>query len=171
MVETGLSLSETQFGEQVKSNRSARAKGVYERLVISRHALRNALLPAITAPGGKSQRLCPDRYREPFSPISRLLDGGLRHTYAGREQSRGKGIGRGANSAVARPRRSWPTLGGAVWSLASDAKQRCPDIDARLVCRRGVGASCRDHEEVRPWRSNELHSAPSRLTERPMNTT
>ena len=95
--------------------RTARAKGVYERLVISRHALRNALLPAITAPAGKSQRRCPDRYREPFSPISRLLDGGLRHTYAGREQSRGKGIGRGANSAVARPRRSWPTLGGAVW--------------------------------------------------------
>ena len=48
-------------------------------------------------------------------------------------------------------------------SLASDAKQGCPDIDARLVCRRGVGASCRDHEEVRPWRSNALHSAPSRL--------
>src|ERR1700688_3322635 len=24
-------------------------------------------------------------------------------------------------------------------SLASDAKQGCPDIDARLVCRRGVG--------------------------------
>src|ERR1700682_1528630 len=33
-------------------------------------------------------------------------------------------------------------------SLASDAKQGCPDIDAKLVCRRGVGASCRDHEEV-----------------------
>src|SRR5580704_448652 len=30
-----------------------------------------------------------------------------------------------------------------------------------LVCRRGVWASCRDHEEVRPWRSNALHSAPS----------
>src|ERR1700692_2646368 len=56
-------------------------------------------------------------------------------------------------------------------SLASDAKQRCPDIDARLVCRRGVGASCRDHEEVRPWRSNALHSEPSRLPERPMNKT
>src|SRR5260370_26923256 len=56
-------------------------------------------------------------------------------------------------------------------SLASDAKQGCPDIDARLVCRRGVGASWRDHEEVRPWRSNALHSAPSPLTERPMNTT
>src|SRR5258708_9509895 len=56
-------------------------------------------------------------------------------------------------------------------SLASDAKQGCPHIDARLVCRRGVGASWRDHEEVRPWRSNALHSAPSRLTERPMNTT
>src|SRR5258708_34247120 len=55
--------------------------------------------------------------------------------------------------------------------LASDAKQGGPDIDARLVCRRGVGASCRNHEEVRPWRSNALHSAPSRLTERPMNTT
>src|SRR5713101_6663471 len=81
---------------------------------------------------GFDLRQAQDRYREPFSPISRLLDGGLRHTYAGREQSRGKGIGRGANSAVARPRRSWPTLGGAVWSLASDAKQRCPDIDARL---------------------------------------
>ena len=31
--------------------RTARAKGVYERLVISRHALRNALLPAITVIG------------------------------------------------------------------------------------------------------------------------
>jgi peptide/nickel transport system permease protein len=31
--------------------RSARAKGVFERLVISRHALRNALLPAITVIG------------------------------------------------------------------------------------------------------------------------
>ncbi len=28
---------------------------------------------------------------------------------------RGKGIGRGAKSAVARLRRSWPTRGGAVW--------------------------------------------------------
>ena len=28
--------------------RTARAKGVYEKLIISRHALRNALLPAIT---------------------------------------------------------------------------------------------------------------------------
>src|SRR5260221_2475248 len=56
-------------------------------------------------------------------------------------------------------------------SLASDAKQMCPDIDARLVCRRGVGASCRDHEEVRSWRSHALHLAPSRLTERLMNTT
>jgi hypothetical protein len=94
--------------------------------VISRHALRNALLPAITAPGGKSQRRCPDRYREPFSPISRLLDGGLRHTYAGREQSRGKGIGRGANSAVARPRRSWPTLGGAVWESGERREAEVP---------------------------------------------
>src|SRR5216683_1938559 len=80
---------------------------------------------------------------------------------------RGKAIGRGANRAVARLRRSWPTRGGAVWESASDAKQGPPGIDARLVCRRGVGASCRDHEEVRPWRSNALHSAPSRLTERP----
>jgi len=48
-------LSETQSGSQVKSNRTARAEGVYERLVISRHALRNALLPAITAPGGKKR--------------------------------------------------------------------------------------------------------------------
>src|SRR6202051_3550668 len=56
-------------------------------------------------------------------------------------------------------------------SLARDAKQGWPDIDARLVRRRGVGASCRDHEEVRSWRSNALHSAPSRLTESPMNTT
>ncbi len=31
--------------------RTARAKGVYERLVIARHALRNALLPAITVIG------------------------------------------------------------------------------------------------------------------------
>ena len=31
--------------------RTARAKGVYERLVVSRHALRNALLPAITVIG------------------------------------------------------------------------------------------------------------------------
>lgn len=31
--------------------RTARAKGVYERLVVSRHALRNALLPAITVMG------------------------------------------------------------------------------------------------------------------------
>jgi peptide/nickel transport system permease protein len=31
--------------------RTARAKGVYERLVITRHALRNALLPAITVIG------------------------------------------------------------------------------------------------------------------------
>ena len=31
--------------------RTARAKGVYEKLVISRHALRNALLPAITVLG------------------------------------------------------------------------------------------------------------------------
>src|SRR4029079_3200879 len=31
--------------------RTARAKGVFEKLVISRHALRNALLPAITAIG------------------------------------------------------------------------------------------------------------------------
>lgn len=31
--------------------RTARAKGVYERMVISRHALRNALLPAITVIG------------------------------------------------------------------------------------------------------------------------
>src|SRR5258708_39763176 len=29
--------------------------------------------------------------------------------------------------------------------------------------------ACRNHEEVRVWRSNALHSAPSRLTERPMN--
>jgi hypothetical protein len=76
--------------------------------------------------GGKSQRRCPDRYREPFSPISRLLDSGLRHTYAGREQSRGKGIGRGANSAVARPRRSWPTLGGAVWESGERREAEVP---------------------------------------------
>src|SRR5258708_27698939 len=44
------------------------------------------------------------------------------------------------------PRRSWPTLGGPVWSLASDAKQRGPDIDARLVGRHAAGASCRDIE-------------------------
>jgi peptide/nickel transport system permease protein len=31
--------------------RTARAKGVYEKLVVSRHALRNALLPAITVIG------------------------------------------------------------------------------------------------------------------------
>ena len=31
--------------------RTARAKGVYERLVVSRHAMRNALLPAITVIG------------------------------------------------------------------------------------------------------------------------
>ena len=31
--------------------RTARAKGVFERLVVSRHALRNALLPAITVMG------------------------------------------------------------------------------------------------------------------------
>ncbi len=31
--------------------RSARAKGVYERLVVSRHAMRNAMLPAITVIG------------------------------------------------------------------------------------------------------------------------
>jgi peptide/nickel transport system permease protein len=31
--------------------RTARAKGVYEKLVVSRHALRNALLPAITVMG------------------------------------------------------------------------------------------------------------------------
>ena len=31
--------------------RTARAKGVFERLVVSRHALRNALLPAITVIG------------------------------------------------------------------------------------------------------------------------
>jgi peptide/nickel transport system permease protein len=31
--------------------RTARAKGVYERLVVSRHAMRNALLPAITVVG------------------------------------------------------------------------------------------------------------------------
>ena len=31
--------------------RTARAKGVYERLVISRHALRNALLPVVTVIG------------------------------------------------------------------------------------------------------------------------
>ena len=31
--------------------RTARAKGVFEKLVISRHALRNALLPAITVIG------------------------------------------------------------------------------------------------------------------------
>jgi peptide/nickel transport system permease protein len=31
--------------------RTARAKGVYERLIVSRHALRNALLPAITVIG------------------------------------------------------------------------------------------------------------------------
>jgi hypothetical protein len=39
-------------------------------------------------------------------------------------------------------------------------------VNARLVCRRGVGTSCRDHEEVRPWGLNALHSVPSRLTER-----
>jgi peptide/nickel transport system permease protein len=31
--------------------RTARAKGVYERLVVTRHAMRNALLPAITVIG------------------------------------------------------------------------------------------------------------------------
>src|SRR6185436_12081098 len=31
--------------------RTARAKGLYERLVVSRHAMRNALLPAITVIG------------------------------------------------------------------------------------------------------------------------
>jgi peptide/nickel transport system permease protein len=31
--------------------RTARAKGVYERLVVARHAMRNALLPAITVIG------------------------------------------------------------------------------------------------------------------------
>jgi peptide/nickel transport system permease protein len=31
--------------------RTARAKGVFERLVVSRHAMRNALLPAITVIG------------------------------------------------------------------------------------------------------------------------
>ena len=31
--------------------RTARAKGVYERLVVSRHAMRNAMLPAITVIG------------------------------------------------------------------------------------------------------------------------
>jgi peptide/nickel transport system permease protein len=31
--------------------RTARAKGVYEKLVVSRHAMRNAMLPAITVIG------------------------------------------------------------------------------------------------------------------------
>src|SRR5258706_6246920 len=31
--------------------RTARAKGVFEKLVVSRHALRNALLPAVTVIG------------------------------------------------------------------------------------------------------------------------
>ena len=31
--------------------RTARAKGVYERLVVSRHAMRNALLPVVTVVG------------------------------------------------------------------------------------------------------------------------
>jgi peptide/nickel transport system permease protein len=31
--------------------RTARAKGVFERLVVSRHAMRNAMLPAITVIG------------------------------------------------------------------------------------------------------------------------
>src|SRR5258708_38480502 len=61
--------------------------------------------------------------------------------------------------------------GEAVWESGERREAGVPCIDARLVCRRGVGASCQDHEEVRPWRSNALHSAPSRLTERPMNTT
>ena len=43
-----------------------------------------------------------------FSPISRLRDGGLRHTYAGRDWTRGQ-------QWVARLRRSWPTRGGTVW--------------------------------------------------------
>src|SRR6266849_3379173 len=107
-----------RLASEVESDRARQ-----RRVVISRHALRNALLPAITAPGGKSQQRCPDRYREPFSPISRLLEGGLRHTYAGREQARGKGIGRGANSAVARLSEAGRHLVERSGSLASDAKQ------------------------------------------------
>src|SRR6202051_1465503 len=82
-----------------------------------------------------------------------------------------EGIGRGANSGLLASAEAGRHGVERSGSLASDAKQGCPDIDAELVCRRGVGGSRRDHEEDRPWRSNALHSAPSRLTERPMNTT
>src|SRR5271166_3741589 len=72
----------------------------------------------------------------------------------------GKDWTRGQQRGCWPPQKLADTWWSGLGSLASDAKQGCPDIDAGLVCRRRVGASCRDHEKVRPWRSNALHSAP-----------
>src|SRR6266851_1620171 len=156
----------------IQSLASERLKSTRSRGSTSECAIRTPDLADIREPAPVSTfqgtgardpfRACSARYH--FCPISRLLDGGLRHTYE-------NALKRGANSAVARLRRSRPTRGGAVWESGERREAGGPDIDAKLVCRRGVGASCGDHEEVRPWRSNALHSEPSRLTERPMNTT
>jgi hypothetical protein len=54
-----------------------------------------------------------------FSPISRLLDGGLRHSYAGRDSTRGQLRGCSLPPKLA-------GTGGAVWELTSDAKQGVP---------------------------------------------
>src|SRR5206468_3158905 len=52
--------------------RTARAKGVFEKLVISRHALRNALLPAVTVPRRPSAAMEFTR-QQPLGAISFVI--------------------------------------------------------------------------------------------------
>src|ERR1700687_3109657 len=147
------------------SNRTARAKGVYERLVISRHALGNALLPAITAPAVKVSGVARTDIASHSARSRACWMVGFAIPMPEGSNPEGKGLDAGPTARLLAPAEAGRHLVERSGSLASDAKQRCPDNNARLVCRRGVGASCRDHGEVRPWRSNALHSAPSRLTE------
>ena len=55
--------------------RTARAKGVFEKVVISRHALRNALLPAITVMAGSSAflRACLEITSFSNTPLARAV--------------------------------------------------------------------------------------------------
>src|SRR5258706_12661625 len=75
------------------------------------------------------------RSREP-----RLLDGGLRHTYAGREQSRGKGIGLGGQQrGCSPPPKLADTWWGGLGVWRATRSRSAVGIDARPVCRLGRG--------------------------------
>ena len=134
--------------EQLKSTRS---RGSTSECAIRTPDLEQTFASPFRAPVNTFQgtgardpfRACSARYH--FSPISRLLDGGLRHTYAGRAWTRGQQ--RGCSPPPKPADTGWSGLGvwrarrsrGALTSMPSSSADAESGPRAEIMRRSGHG--------------------------------